>query len=82
MQNPQQQQLQDTQFGLAAIDTKSTKTLEESLKDVKTSVMICAISPSGGDENAKTAYRTKQARALIIYHLRKFAAAINDPTVL
>jgi hypothetical protein len=67
---------------LAAKGTKSTKTLEESLKDVRTNVMICAILPSGGDENAETAYRTKQARALIIYHLRKFAAAINDPIVL
>jgi hypothetical protein len=75
-------QLQATQFGLAPEDKSQTaKNLSESTQDVKTTVMICAVLPPVQDDNSETNYRTKQAKALVIYHLRKFAAAINSSLV-
>jgi hypothetical protein len=71
--------LQANQFGLASEDKGTEPKIEESAKDVKISLMICAVLPV--DENptevSETAYKKKQARALVIYHLRKFANAIN-----
>ena len=73
-------QLQATQFGLATEDKESTKVaknINQSYKDIKTTIMICAILPLDTEEVSETAYRKKQATALIIYHLRKYASAIN-----
>lgn len=73
-------QLQVTQFGLASEDDGSkvtSKNINESYKDVKTTLMICAQLPSDSNEVSEEAYKKKQATALLIYHLRKFAAAIN-----
>lgn len=73
-------QLQATQFGLA-IDDKdpnvTEKNINESSEAVKTSIMICAILPVEREEVSEKAYKTNQANSLVIYHLRKFAAAIN-----
>jgi hypothetical protein len=74
-------QLQATQFGLASEDKQPTVTnINDSCKEIKTTVMICAIMPSADDvdsEVSELAYKKKQAVALIMYHLRKFAAAIH-----
>lgn len=69
--------LQATTFGLATEDKSQEQTqtnIEESTKDVVTTVMICAVLPKEVDE---TDYQKKQAKALLIYHLRKFAYEIN-----
>jgi hypothetical protein len=74
-------QLQATQFGLANDDKESTseKNINESFKDVKTTLMICALVPkeSPNQEVSESAFTQKQAQALVLYHLRKFAAALN-----
>jgi hypothetical protein len=74
-------QLQATQFGLASEDKQPTdKNINDSYKEIKTTVMICAIMPSENDvdtEVSELAYKKKQAVALIMYHLRKFSAAIH-----
>jgi hypothetical protein len=73
-------QLQATQFGLATDDKESNiseKNIDESSEAIKTSIMICAILPIDKEEVSESAYKTKQSNALVIYHLRKFAAAIN-----
>ena len=73
-------QLQATQFGLATDDKESNiteKKISESTESVKTCIMICAILPEEKEEISESAYKTKQANALVIYHLRRFAAAIN-----
>jgi hypothetical protein len=76
-------QLQYTQFGLAVDDKESNisekNIVNESAEKVKTSVMICVILPVEQEEVSESAYKTNQANALVIYHLRKFAAAINAP---
>lgn len=72
-------ELQTVQFGLASNDKQTEQKIEEAAKDVKVSVMICAVLPPEDDptEVSEQAYKKKQARALVIYHLRKFANAIN-----
>jgi hypothetical protein len=76
-------QLQATQFGLAKEDDQPTqKNISDSHKEIKTTIMICAIMPSENDvdtyaEVSELAYKKKQAQALIIYHLHKFVAAIH-----
>lgn len=71
--------LQSVQFGLASNDKATEQKIEEAAKDVVVSLMICAILPTEEDpaEVSEQAYKNKQARALVIYHLRKFANAIN-----
>jgi hypothetical protein len=83
--------LQTAQFGLASEEKAAEQTIEETAKDVKIGLMICAVvgsSSRGGDDDtnknnlaadvsSESAYKKKQARALIVYHLRKFANAIN-----
>lgn len=77
--------LQATPFGLAPQDTATAGTIDEATADVKIGLMICAVVPSGapdgggGDEplDGEAAYRQKQARALVVYHLRKFANAVQ-----
>jgi len=72
--------LQAVQFGLATDDPASNtpKTIEEATKDVKITLMICAVLPSDDKTtDSGDAYRAKQAEALVVYHLRKFANAVN-----
>jgi hypothetical protein len=80
--------LQATPFGLAPDDKATENTIDEATKDCLISLMICAVVPNGsspstgvgGDVSGldgETAYKQKQARALVVYHLRKFAYTIN-----
>ena len=72
--------LQSVQFGLASDEKPTERSIEESAKDIKVGLMICAVVSSDDkiiDESSEAAYKKKQARALVIYHLRKFAMAIN-----
>lgn len=72
--------LQTIQFGLASEEKAAERTIEESARDIKVGLMICAVVSSNDkniDESSEAAYKKKQARALVIYHLRKFAMAIN-----
>eukprot|EP00531_Pseudo-nitzschia_arenysensis_P010750 CAMPEP_0116142858 /NCGR_PEP_ID=MMETSP0329-20121206/15133_1 /TAXON_ID=697910 /ORGANISM="Pseudo-nitzschia arenysensis, Strain B593" /LENGTH=408 /DNA_ID=CAMNT_0003638123 /DNA_START=135 /DNA_END=1361 /DNA_ORIENTATION=+ len=73
--------LQTVQFGLAADETPAERSVEESFKEVKVGLMICAVVSSKDsksiDESSEAAYKKKQARALVVYHLRKFATAMN-----
>ena len=72
--------LQTVQFGLASDEKAASQTIEESAKDVKVGLMICAVSSSDDkiiDESSEAAYKKKQARALVVYHLRKFAQSIH-----
>jgi hypothetical protein len=78
-------QLQATEFGKASDDAKDetkskTTTLNESFHSITTTLMICAKLPpldvtAASDD--PDAYKIKQAQTLVIYHLRKFAAALN-----
>jgi hypothetical protein len=74
--------LQTVQFGLASDEKAAARSIEESAKDVKVGLMICAVVSSNDttntvDESSEAAYKKKQARALVVYHLRKFASSIN-----
>jgi len=77
--------LQTIQFGLASSERIEPKAIDESAKNVRIGLMICAVveddsnpSATGGDDiSSEMAFKKKQARALIDYHLRKFANAIN-----
>jgi len=73
--------LQTVQFGLASEEKSAERSIDESSKKVKVGLMICAVISSNGntpiDESSESAYKTKQARALVVYHLRKFASSIN-----
>ena len=71
-------ELQTVQFGLASDEKAADRPIDESAKDVKVGLMICAVVSSNDsntiDESSEAAYKKKQARALLVYHLRKFAA--------
>ena len=72
--------LQTVQFGLASDETPAERSIEESAKESKVGLMICAVVSNENkivDESSESAYKKKQARALVVYHLRKFAKAIN-----
>mmetsp|Transcript_44504 Transcript_44504/g.50391 ORF Transcript_44504/g.50391 Transcript_44504/m.50391 type:complete len:503 (-) Transcript_44504:27-1535(-) len=84
--------LQTAQFGLASGEKAAKQTIEESAKDVKFGLMICAVVASSRDDgtnpnsnnkaltadlSSESAYKKKQAQALVVYHLRKFSHAIN-----
>uniref|UniRef100_A0A7S4EJ10 Uncharacterized protein n=1 Tax=Pseudo-nitzschia australis TaxID=44445 RepID=A0A7S4EJ10_9STRA len=79
--------LQTVQFGLASEEKAAERSIQEAARDVKVGVMICAVISSGDhdnntinntvDESSESAYKKKQARALVVYHLRKFASYIN-----
>lgn len=81
-------QLRSVAFGLAAGDdmAKSVSAPEPKDRSVRLSLMICAIWPTpAGDKEGDTVdgggtaedYRDKQAQALILYHLRRYADALN-----
>jgi hypothetical protein len=75
-------QLQATTFGLATQDKRTEPSkINESYKEIKTTLMICAVLPAHIDEVSDSSYQKKQEKALLIYHLRKFAAAINASLV-
>mmetsp|Transcript_21387 Transcript_21387/g.48202 ORF Transcript_21387/g.48202 Transcript_21387/m.48202 type:complete len:474 (-) Transcript_21387:89-1510(-) len=74
--------LQTAQFGLASEEKAAERSIEESAKNARVGLMICAVVSSNDnnntiDESSESAYKKKQARALVIYHLRKFASSIN-----
>jgi len=73
--------LQTVQFGLASEEKAAQRSIEESSKEVKVGLMICAVVSSNDkntvDESSESAYKQKQARALVVYHLRKFANSLN-----
>lgn len=69
--------LQATEFGKAKDDAKEGRSVNESFKNVLTTVMICAVLAPLEDGEDSDTYKTKQAQALVIYHLRKFAATLN-----
>lgn len=82
--------LQATAFGLAPEDKGTENTIDKATRDCRISLMICAVVPNGssstgagGDKStsgvmdADTSYKQKQARALIVYHLRRFAYAVH-----
>ena len=75
--------LQAVQFGLAPQDKATEQSIDEASKDVKISLLICAVLPAPETEKevSESAYKQKQARALIMYHLRKFAHAVNAALV-
>jgi hypothetical protein len=66
---------------LASDEKAAERSIEESSKDIKVGLMICAVVSSNDkntvDESSESAYKKKQARALVVYHLRKFASSLN-----
>lgn len=74
-------QLRDVQFGLAPEDTPPTTTAapDESDRNVLVNVMVCAVVPVSS--SSSTDYQETQAQNLVMYHLRRFAAAIGATLV-
>lgn len=83
-------ELRSTHFGLAVNDEDSAKNLSKSApeevdKNTRLSLAISVFLPSRvGAEGEATeaagsgdAYKEKQAEALVLYHLRKYAASLN-----
>lgn len=73
-------QLKNVQFGLAPEDTPASTSVvaDESDRKIFANVMICAILPSSKEEQD---YQTTQAQNLVLYHVRRFAAAIGASLV-
>lgn len=81
--------LRSTNFGLAVNDEESAKSMsasawEENDKKILISLSISVVlssrgdkSESGGAEGSNSSYKEKQAEALVLYHLRKYAASLN-----
>lgn len=81
--------LRSTHFGLAVNDEESAKTMsasapEEGDKKVRISLAISVMlssrggeGDSAGAEGSNSSYKEKQAEALVLYHLRKYAASLN-----
>lgn len=81
--------LRATHFGLAVNDEESAKTMsasapEEGDKKIRVSLAISVIlssrsgeGESAGAETSNSSYKEKQAEALVLYHLRKYAASLN-----
>lgn len=71
--------LQTVEFGKANDDPKQPRSVNETFQGITTTLMICAkLNPVGEDQpEGDESYKLKQAQALVIYHLRKFAAALN-----
>ncbi|KAI2490621.1 hypothetical protein MHU86_23949 [Fragilaria crotonensis] len=71
-------QLKTTQFGLAPDDKPTVSQVAEDDHHVQISLLICAVfDHSGAVANNKDEYMETQAQNLIIYHLRRYAAALN-----
>lgn len=81
--------LRSTNFGLADNDEESAKRLsasppDEADKNICLALVICVVL-SANDQTAENApqeassggYKEKQAEALLVYHLRKYAARLN-----
>lgn len=81
--------LRSTHFGLAVNDEESAKNLSASAPEegdkkvcisLAISVMLSARGVEGdgaGAEGSNSSYKEKQAEALVLYHLRKYAASLN-----
>lgn len=82
--------LRSTHFGLATNDEESAKNMSKSApaegdKKIAVSLAISVLLPSrhgpeDGDDaagNNNDEYKDKQAEALVVYHLRKYAASLN-----
>jgi len=79
--------LRSTNFGLAVNDDASAKSMsaaapEEEHKNICIALAISVVLPSRSTdgENAgaeSLGYKEKQAEALVLYHLRKYAASLN-----
>lgn len=81
--------LRSTNFGLAVNDEESAKSMsssapDESDKNVRISLAISVMLPSRASQTEGSAesssgdgYKEKQAEALVLYHLRKYAASLN-----
>ena len=85
--------LRSTHFGLATNDEESAKSMskstpEEGDKKITVSLAISVLLPSrnsssgegddtAGNNNNNDEYKDKQAEALVVYHLRKYAASLN-----
>lgn len=68
-------QLKTAQFGLAPQDASAAKSQApaEADEQAKISLIVCALlAPSTKDD-----YKETQAQNLVLYHLRRFAAALN-----
>jgi hypothetical protein len=74
-------ELRSAQFGLAAQDesaASATAAPDEGDRKVSIALMIAAVLPTAANGQADTSdYRDKQAQALVVYHLRRYAAALN-----
>jgi hypothetical protein len=73
--------LRSVQFGLAVNDKHSAKSMSASSPDeqdrhVYISLVISVVNPSKAEVDM-TAYKEKQAEALVLYHLRKYATCLN-----
>ena len=81
--------LRSTHFGLAVNDEESAKKMsksapEEGDKNIRLSLAISVLVPSRGTQGEAAeasgsgdGYKEKQAEALVLYHLRKYAASLN-----
>ncbi|VEU45109.1 unnamed protein product [Pseudo-nitzschia multistriata] len=73
--------LQTVQFGLAPDEPQAERSIEEEARNARVGLMVCAVVSSSdartADESSEAAYKKKQARALVVYHLRKFACSIH-----
>lgn len=83
--------LRSTNFGLAENDEESAKSMsasppQDSDKNIRLALAICVMLPAGEQETENAAtpegssgggYKEKQAEALVLYHLRKYAARLN-----
>jgi hypothetical protein len=73
--------LRSVQFGLAVNDKGSAKSMaasspDEQDRNVNVSLVISVVIPSKAEVDT-TAYKEKQAEALVLYHLRKYATSLN-----
>jgi len=76
--------LRSISFGLAPDDEASAKKMkgdaapDEQDRKVAFCLVVCALLPAtGSDGQPEDEYRERQERALLVYHLRKYAAALN-----
>ena len=76
-------QLRKTTFGLATNDDEASSKLNtaapmEAEEKVQITLMILALMPlTASTSTAADAYKETQSKALVFYHLRKYAAALN-----
>lgn len=71
--------LRSAQFGLAPEDDESrvANVPDDNDKEVMFALMICAIVSPASALDGSDAYKEKQAQALLLYHLRRYAASLK-----